>query len=149
MISELETEYIKLRKKYPSLPNYQILDKEFEIEAHMPEREVPSNYTSRAISNSVSNYLSIFIEYLHNLIFPNPSSLIIMEESKIYSEDEKQIIEDLLKKIVQITRKNLILSVDKDEKEDAKFITKSVSEWKVIKKKLLKILEKSEKHWRT
>lgn len=149
MINEVEPEYEKLRKKYPNLPNFRNLDKEFEVVLRLEDKIIPRVHLLRTVSNLVSNHFLFFVDYLHNLIFPNPSSIIIMEESKIYSEEEKDKIENLIKKLTFFTRKNLELSVIRSEKEDVKFIVESYKEWKSMKKPLLTIIEKATKHWKS
>ena len=148
MASDLEKEYDNLAKKYLNLPNYQNIDKEFEIELNIGEKVIPKKFTLRAIANTTSNYMHFFIDYLHNLIYPNPGSLIIMEESKIFTNEEKKEIESILKKILFLTRKNLEIVLLKSEKEDADFIAFAFKEWKLIKRQILPLIQKAKDHWK-
>jgi hypothetical protein len=148
-MSELEAGYSRLKRKYPNLPSYQNLDKEFEIEAHIADKPVPENYILRAISNSIANYLFMFLDYLHNILYPNPSSLIVMEESRIYTDEEKKQIETILRRITYLTRRNIELTILKDEKKDSKFISDAYSDWKSLKKQLSSLIGKAANHWKS
>ena len=149
MASDIEKEYNKLAKKHPNLPNYPNLDKEFDIEMNIGDKEIPSRNILRGISNACANYLHFFIDYLHNTMFPNQSSLITMEEAKIFNEEEKKKIEIILKKLVYLSRLNISLVNLKNEKEDAEFITKIYRDWKTLKKQIQPLLEKSRDHWKS
>lgn len=149
MTSDLEKDYNKFLKKYSNLPNFQALDKEFEIELNMGEKQIPPKFILRAISNATTNYIHYFVNYLHDLILPNPGSLIMMEESKIFNQEEKKKIEIILKKILYLTRKNVELVIQKSDKADADFIAELYTEWKVLKKQLLPLLQKAKNHWKS
>jgi len=149
MATNIEKEYNKLIIKYKNLPNFQVLDKTFDITLSIAEKEIPARFVLRVMANSITNYIYHFIEYLHNMLYPNSASLILMEESKIYSDEEKKKIEEILKKMTFLTRRNLELAIIRDEKEDSEYIIKAYEEWKSMRKQLLFIIEKAKNHWKT
>ena len=126
---ELKEGYEKLRKKY-SLPDYEELDSVFEFLYFGPILEIkfPLRFIRRRICDKINSYVILF----QNIIYPNPASLISIEESKFFSEEEKRKIADLLKDLISLLRESVLLDLEHQEKKDAKFITGVFNEWKSL-----------------
>lgn len=141
----LKEEYEKLSKKY-NLPKYEDLDKEFELLyiSHLEEIKFPLRFIRRRITDK----LSLFCNMLQNIIQPNPGSLISLEESKFFSDKDREKIIGLLKELMHIERQSLYLEISFDENEDVEFINNIFRRWDKIKKETLQFSEILKKKWK-
>ena len=85
----LKSKYEKLQKKY-NLPEYEELDENFELLYFQQIAEI--KYPLRFVRRRILDKINAFIGLLQNIINPNPVSLISLEESKFFSEAEKNEI---------------------------------------------------------
>ncbi len=141
----LKEEYEKLSKKY-TLPKYEDLDHEFELLyiSHLEEIKFPLRFIRRRITDK----LSWFCNMLQNIIQPNPGSLISLEESKFFSDKDREKIIGLLKELMIIERQSLNLEITYNEKDDVEFINNLFSRWNNIKKEILYFSEILKKKWK-
>lgn len=141
MANEIEQEYAKLSKKY-KLPKFKDIDNEFEISALDNEKFLIKN-----ILRSISEKLEFYIEFISNLVHPDGSSISSMYEIRFFSEDEKNDMYNLFKRLMKIDRNVIELVLKNDEKEQADFLNKFFSDWLNLKKELLKYIEKMKESW--
>ena len=87
-------------------------------------------------------------EYLHSLIMPNPQNILNIGESKIFSQEEREEIIELIKKIMEINSRNNLINLTKNQEEETKLIDDSVNFWDTeFKVKLIKIMKKINEEW--
>ena len=127
----LREEYEKLMKTH-KLPNYEDLDKEFEILYVTKLEEI--KFPLRFIRRRMNDKIAWFCNMLQNIIQPNPGSIIGLEESKFFSKEDKEKIIKLLKELMRIERESLSLDVEYDEKKDVEYINNVFSKWEKIRK---------------
>src|SRR3989344_2869189 len=141
----LKDEYEKLKKKH-KLPNYEELDNEFELlyVAKLEEIKFPLRFIRRRINDKIA----WFCNMLQTILQPNPGSLISLEESKFFSESDREKIINLLKDLMYIERESLVLDVEFDEKKDIEFINKALNKWGGIKKDIIYFSEVLRKGWK-
>jgi len=141
----LKEDYEKLKKQH-KLPNYDDLDHEFELLyiSRLEEIKFPLRFIRRRITDK----LSWFCNMLQNILQPNPGSMISLEESKFFTDDDRKRIIILLKELMKIERQSLILEVNFNEKEDVEFINHIYSEWNKIKKETAYFSEVLKKGWK-
>lgn len=141
MINEIEAEYNKLSKKY-KLPKFREIDEEFELSS----LESP-NFLVRNALRKTAEKLEFYIEVIGNLVHPDASSLSSMYEIRFFSDDEKNDMYNLFKKLMKVDRNILEVMLKNDEKEQAEFLNKFFNNWLDAKKELLKFIEKMKDSW--
>ena len=98
MANAIEQEYNKLSKKY-KLPKFNELDSEFEVSNLENER-----FLIKSILRKIVEKLEFYIEVIGNLVHPDASSLTTMYEVRFFSEDEKNNMYGLFKKMMIFDR---------------------------------------------
>ena len=141
MVNEIEKEYIKLSKKY-KLPKFKEIDSEFEISNLENERFLIKNILRR-----IEEKLEFYIEVIGNLVHPDPSSLSTMYEVRYFSDDEKNDMYMLFKKLMKTNRSIIELILVSDEKKQTDFLNGFLNEWQDIKKELINHIDKMKDSW--
>ena len=96
MANEIEQEYAKLSKKY-KLPKFKDIDAEFEISALDNEKFLIKN-----ILRNILEKLEFYIEIIGGLVHPDGSSISSMYEIRFFSENEKNGMYKLFKKLMTV-----------------------------------------------
>ena len=141
----LKEDYEKLKKTY-KLPNYEDLDKEFELLYVTKLEEI--KFPLRFIRRRMNDKIAWFCNMLQNIIQPNPGSIIGLEESKFFSSEDREKMIKLLKELMYIERESLILDVEYDEKKDVEYISNVFNKWGKIKKEICNFSEILKKGWK-
>lgn len=137
----LKEEYQKFTKY--NLPSYEEINKEFEIYSI----EKP-DFLLTNIRRRIHEKLAFFARILEGILYPNPSSLVNIQEAKFFTEEEKNEILNLYKKLVILERNSDKLDIKGDEKDEADFINKIFKEWPAIRDQMLDFIKKIEKEWK-
>ncbi|MGV8169455.1 MAG: hypothetical protein ACP5N3_05350 [Candidatus Nanoarchaeia archaeon] len=137
----LKEEYQKLKEKY-SLPDYELLVKDFEIEDIDPEENI-----IREILEEAHDRIDFYSRLLEGLIQPD-SKLCDMKEAETLTQEEQEKILELYRKCMLINRTLLLIDLDYDEKAAAESINHTFKEWQSIKKELKLILTKMRDTWK-
>src|SRR3990167_8669232 len=99
---DIETEYIKLRKKFKYLPNFDLVNKDFEISL------IDKNsFIIRSIRRKINDKVIFFCRIIENILYPSLQSAI----SGYDEEDVKYIIE--VNKQWQDFKKELLVIIEK------------------------------------
>ena len=137
----MEAEYNKLCKKF-KLPKFDEIDSEFEISSLENEKFLIKNILKKILEK-----LEFYIDLIDSVIHPDAASLGSMYEIKSFSDDEKNNIYKLFKKLMKNDRNIMILVLENNEKEQADFLNKFFVEWSNTKKELASYLSKMEGSW--
>ncbi|MDP6600188.1 MAG: hypothetical protein QF798_02005 [Candidatus Woesearchaeota archaeon] len=141
MANEIEQEYNKLSKKY-KLPKFQEIDSEFEISSLESPRFLIKNILRRIVEK-----LEFYIEVIGNLVHPDASSLTTMYEVRFFSEDEKNNMYGLFKKMMIFDRSIVGIVLSNDDKKQAEFLNKFFQKWLEMKKELASYIDKMKESW--
>ncbi len=141
---DIKKEYQTLEKKY-KLPDYEELDREFELLYVMDIKEI--KYVLRFIRRRINDKVAWACTMVQSILQPNPGSLVNLQESNCFARDDKQRLFNLLKEMMQLERKSLLLDINPDEKNDAAFINESYKHWSSFKNEVAWAAEKMHKHW--
>tara|TARA_Y100000294_G_scaffold50450_1_gene47513 strand:+ start:1229 stop:1696 length:468 start_codon:yes stop_codon:yes gene_type:complete len=141
MANEIEQEYNKLSKKY-KLPKFQEIDSEFEISSLESPRFLIKNILRRIVEK-----LEFYIEVIGNLVHPDASSLTTMYEVRFFSEDEKNNMYGLFKKMMIFDRSIVGIVLSNDDKKQAEFLNKFFQKWLEMKKELASYIGKMKESW--
>src|SRR3989338_10898788 len=127
MDNDIGKEYSNLSKKY-KLPKFKEIDKEFEVSALDNEKFLIKN-----ILRSISEKLEFYIEAIGSLVHPDGSSISSMYEIRFFTEDEKNGMYRLFKKLMKTDRNVIELVLKNDEKEQSDFLNKFFTDWQDMK----------------
>ena len=141
MENKIEEEYNKLCKKF-KLPKFEEIDREFEISTLENERFLINNILRRIVEK-----LEVYTETIGNLVHPDASSLTSMYEIRYFSDDEKNDMYKLFKKLMKINREIVELLLDADEKKEADFLNVFFNEWLNMKNDLKAYIRKMKESW--
>ena len=141
MENKIEEEYNKLCKKF-KLPKFEEIDREFEISTLENERFLINNILRRIVEK-----LEVYTEAIGNLVHPDASSLTSMYEIRYFSDDEKNDMYKLFKKLMKINREIVELLLDADEKKEADFLNGFFNEWLNMKNDLKVYISKMKESW--
>ena len=138
----IEEEYKKL--KY-NLPDFKKLDEEFEISNIQGLED--KKFLLRFIRRKVNEKIIFFCRIIESILYPQSPNYISMVESRIFTEEEKQNMAELYKKLMHYEKESLILDVESDDKQSTKYINEVLNDWTEIKKQLVEITRKMQKSW--
>ena len=137
----VKKDYEVLKKKY-NLPDFEVLDKEFEISTI----EKP-DFLLRNIKKKISEKLELAAELLTKLIQPETTSIADLYEYRCFSEKEKKKIFELYSKVLYLHRKLLETDLILDDTEDANIIMHAAKEWPELRKQLIPFVKSLEACW--
>ncbi|MCH8067192.1 MAG: hypothetical protein IIC69_01260 [Nanoarchaeota archaeon] len=141
MVNEIERGYNKLRKKY-KLPKFNEIDSEFEI-----SNLESAKFLIKNILRRIEEKLEFYIEVIGNLVHPDVSSLSTMYEVRYFSDDEKNEVYMLFKKLMKANRSIIGLILVSDEKKQTDFLNGFLNEWQDMKKELIDHIGKMKDSW--
>ena len=131
----------KLCKKY-KLPKFEEIDKEFEISSLENER-----FLIRNTLRKIAEKLEIYSDAIGNLVHPDGSSLSSMYEVRFFSDDEKDGMYKLFKKLMKANRDIAAIVLSADEKKEADFLNDFFNGWLNMKKELIAYMGKMRESW--
>jgi septation ring formation regulator EzrA len=137
----LREEYSKLKEKY-SLPDYEALNRDFEIENIESDENI-----LREILREIHNRVEFYSGILEGLIQPD-SKLCDMKEAGNLGEEDQVNITEIYRKCMLINRTLLLSNLDYAPESAAKEISEISKEWQSIKKELKLILSKMRDTWK-
>ncbi|MBI4159070.1 hypothetical protein HY500_02310 [Candidatus Woesearchaeota archaeon] len=138
----IEEEFKKL--KY-NLPDFRKLDEEFEISNIQGLED--KRFLSRFIRRKVNEKVIFFCRIIESILYPQSPNYISMVESRIFTEEEKQEISELYKRLMHYEKESLILDIESDDKASARYINEVFNSWPEIKKEMVVITKKMQKAW--
>ena len=139
-LKELKQEYEKLKQKY-KLPEFNQLSEDFDIEK-IAEKE--TSYVLREIRRMISDKLSNYMHLFEAFLNPATPPVFIFTILKNSSEEEKETIKELYKKLSKLQLIVLKLDTIYREKNEADFIIKANLEWSELKQKSYGLFEQFE-----
>ena len=142
---EIKTEYSKLKLKY-NLPNYEELDDEYELLYFQNILEI--KYPLRFVRRRIGDRFAWAANFFQGLLQPNPSSLVSMQESRFFSDEDRKKVTGLLKEFMQVERTNLTLDIDNNDELAVKWIKDAHKKWLESKKDLTNFAEKMRTGWK-
>ena len=141
MANDIEKEYIELSKKY-KLPKFKDIDEEFELSSFESERFLLKDTLRR-----IAEKLEFYIDVIGNLVHPDGTSISSMYEIRFFSDNEKNEMYMLFKKMMKFHRNVIELVLSNDAKEQAQFLNDFFSEWMEMKNRLRMYIGKMKESW--
>lgn len=134
--------YEFLKKRY-GLPEFALLDNEFEISSIEQESFVLKNICKK-IREKIENIVSV----VEKLIQPTAECYSDFYEYKFFKNSERDALFVLFKELMHTHRSILELEIIEDEKAYAEFIKQLFLNWHEMKKSLLPVFAKLKSVWK-
>ncbi|MBI1969771.1 hypothetical protein HYS48_03690 [Candidatus Woesearchaeota archaeon] len=134
--------YHKLQKKHKQLPDFSLLDREFEISTIEN-----TQFLLREIRRKIVERIETLVDLLEEFLQPE-ATVVNLQESKVFTEAEKKDMFVLFRKCMLAHRSALQIGISGKEEEHAKFIAEITADWDKVKKQMHRILEKVKEAWR-
>lgn len=148
ILDELEEKFKKIKEELGFKASLEELDDIFFIKEAVLSAGFVSEKLSRQMSGRIVEAYSAWNNYLHSLIMPNPAHLLNMNESKMFNEEERKKIMEVIQSSLALMSRNNVIRLTKDKKQESKFIDDSLMFWEEsFKPELIKITEKINKGW--
>lgn len=137
----MEKIYAELKKKY-ALPDFVVLDKEFEIS--LIDSDV---FVLREIRRRIADKIESALKLLDNLLHPDSGFASLFEADSLISSDRQGIL-ILYKQLMFFYRMSSELHFDDSDASNADFINGFVKEWPSLKKSLLFFIVHMRDSWK-
>jgi len=148
LIKEFEKEFEALKKELNFKTTLEEFDDAFFIRDGIQRDGFLSKRLSRQISHRIVESFMGWNDYFHSLIMPNPQNILNLSESKIFGQEEKKEIKELMKQVMEISSRSSLIGLTKDKNAEAKFIDDAIYLWNTkFKIKLIDILKKVNDEW--
>jgi hypothetical protein len=148
ILQELKEKFQETKKDLGFRPSFEELDGAFFIRDGVLSAGFVSERFSRQLCSRIVETCSVWNNYLHSLLMPNPGHILNMNESKMFSEEERKEIMDLISSSMAITSRNNVIGLKKNKKEEADFINEAFNFWnEKFRPATIKITEKINKGW--
>lgn len=137
----IEERYTVEREKH-KLPEYQTLQKEFDIEGI--EADTPR--ITKEVAKKVFEHIDIVRKTVEGLLQPD-ASILLMQEAETLAESDHEMIADLARRLMRLDRRMLRAELTNTDEEYAEFIRQAATEWPEMKQEILPIVERMERGW--
>ena len=139
---DIKTEYTQLAKNY-NLPNFDDLNKDFEISIIDKK-----DFISRRIRRRLCEKVIFYCKIIENLIYPMGQNPLNLYEINFISEEDKQNLVKVHKRLMVFERKSLLLDVSAGEEAgDIEYIRDLLKDWPEFKKELIRLVSIIKDSW--
>ncbi|RLE47047.1 hypothetical protein DRJ22_00185 [Candidatus Woesearchaeota archaeon] len=136
----VKEDYVKLKKKFPSLPEFDELDSEFDL-----CKIENSDHLLKKIVVRMSEVLEKIIDNLESVLQPDANSFIELYECKAFDEKELQDVVDVFRKLMFCFHS--LQEAELDSSKRVETISSVFDIWVSLKKKLVFVLSKQKECW--
>lgn len=146
MSDKVEKLYSKLKAKHKSLPDFRKLDSDFELTS-IKDENVNERYFSRVVRRRVYEKMYYFNSALVSIIQPQAPSIVLAHESKFLTNEDREEIFKVIRKLTKSERKHILLEIEYDEDKDVEFIRESFDLWLEVRPVITRILNLMKTSW--
>lgn len=148
LTKDFEKTFEKSKKEIGFKPSLNEIDAVFYIRDFINKEGYISTEPFKQVCRRIIDVYSMWLQYMHGLIMPNPGNVINMTEAQLYSEEEKEKIGKMIDKIMVLTTSYNSLMLEMNNKSAKAFIEDACSYWKnELSLELKKMLKKSNEGW--
>ncbi|MEM4239604.1 MAG: hypothetical protein QXM31_00430 [Candidatus Woesearchaeota archaeon] len=141
MPTDIEHHYNELKKKL-SLPDFSIVDREFEISSI--EKPV---FLLRNIRRKIGERLEAISQFLDPLLQPDPNSFCSLFEYRCFTESERRELLKQFQALMALYRASIASDLSADDADDAAFIMRAVAEFPKARESLKPFVKKLADSW--
>ena len=142
-LEDFKKRYREIQSKY-ELPEFEELNDFFQVEK---AAENETDFLLREIRKVIADRLFNYARFVESLLNPVNVPMFVFSIVKTFDVKEKEILEEIYKKLAKREIDLVELDVDSTEEKEAKFIRESFELWKEIKRDFLKVVEVIRKNW--
>ncbi|HLD98050.1 MAG TPA: hypothetical protein VI815_01875 [Candidatus Nanoarchaeia archaeon] len=147
-LKELNEEFHKLKSKIGFKAEFEDLDKAFSIKNHVLKEGYVSDNFSAQLRGRIIEYFNSGASYLHGLLLPNTQNIVNMNESKLFDQENKKIIGQVVGKCMYLSSKNTLINIEGKKDEEGKFIDEAFSFYKKeFNPEMVKVMLKVKDYW--
>jgi len=148
ILKELKRRYNNLKEENKIKTNLEDLERIFYVKDMFVKDGFVAERLSRRICHRISETFMDWNGYLHSIVMPNPQNMLNMMESKVFTQDEKKEMMEIMKKIMELGSRNSVLVLTNDKTEEAKFIDEATKFWdSEFRNQMTKIMKKINSEW--
>jgi hypothetical protein len=136
----MDDEYAALKKKH-NLPDFDILDREFEVSAI-------DEYTFflRSVRVKIVEKIDASIKLFNELLHPD-SGFASYKEANVFSEADREQILVIYRKLMYYSRRSTELNFEDSDDLNAKFINELMKDWPELRKSILFFVRRMKDSW--
>jgi hypothetical protein len=134
--------YNSLRKKHTALPPFTEVDRHFKISLLDSEEHL-----LEGIRQKMVEHLDMFTNALECLMNPDTASLRQMYEYRCFSDEDRNQMLELYRRMMLFDRELLELELVEDEKQAADIVRRITEAWPGLKKAMLPYIRKQKGCW--
>ncbi len=134
--------YDKLKKEHPILPEFDKINREFQLSTIEDE-----DFLLSGIKERIADTIEPVIQVIERIVQPDPNMLSDMYESTCFTKGEKNLLFDIYRKLMQTFRLLLETDLQHEDKTDAETIKKTYDEWQATRKQIVPYVKKMREHW--
>ncbi len=142
-LEELKKEYGKLAGKY-KLPDYRILNEEFDIEK---VQELETDTLLREIRKVIMDKVISYLRFAELLLNPSNAPMFFFAILKGVDSADKKTLEEIYTKLGRLEIEVINVDNDYSEKGEAEFILHVFGEWQEIKESMRKVSAALQSGW--
>ncbi|MFW5846673.1 MAG: hypothetical protein ACOCUU_00795 [Nanoarchaeota archaeon] len=149
IIDKLKEKLNKEQEEIGMQVPFEEIDDSFYIKDHIVEKGHVSESAIKQMCSIVTETFQAWVGYLHSIIMPNPQNLLNVGESKVFDNEEKKEITNLMKTAMEISSRNSLIGLKKDKKLQVEFLKDCLKIWnEKFCPSMIKIMEKVNKEWK-
>jgi hypothetical protein len=141
MPTDIEHHYTELKKKH-SLPDFALMDKEFEISTI----DKPA-FLIRAIRRKIGERLESITQLLDPFLQPDAGSFCSLYEYRCFTESERKEILKHYQILMALHKASIVADLSIDDAQDALFIVRAAADFPQARQALKAILQKLVDSW--
>jgi hypothetical protein len=142
-LEDLKKDYKKVQSKY-NLPSFVELNKDFNVEKIA---EIQTDFLIREVRKFMADRFSNYLRFVEALLNPANAPMFVFSIVKSISNEEKNKLTEIYKKLAQIEVEIIELDLEFIEDKEAEFVKNSYKTWQEIKSELLEIIKIIKKNW--
>jgi hypothetical protein len=142
-LMKLKKDYEKLEKKY-KLPEYKILNEEFDIEK---VQEIETETLLREIRKVIMDKVLAYLRFIELLLNPSNAPMFFFAILKGLDNGDKKLLEELYSRLGRIEIEVVEVDNDYSEKREAEFIKRVMTEWKGVKEDMKRVSKALQRGW--
>jgi len=140
----IKDEYQKLKKLHSQLPEYELLDHEFEICDIEKNRHI-----LRQIRRKIEERLENIAMIIGGILQPDTNLFSSMIECDAFTEEEKKELLEHYERLMTLYRGLLEADLILEEKKEVETIKIIGEQWPALRKKLVPIATKLKERWKS
>lgn len=148
LILQLNEKFQESKREIGFKSSFDDIETAFFIKDRILSDGFVSDSFSRQMCSRINDTLGSWVGYLHSLLMPNPQLLMSLTEARLFSEEERKEIRNLIKEAMALESLNTLAGLTKDIGKEREFIDGAVRFWKdSYLPGILKVVSKVNKGW--